>query len=213
MNRTQLLRQNQRTPPQKIRLITHNNPRNPNFNHILQDHTGLLLMTRKDAIKPDDIEVTYFQEPQSERCIKGTLNDTQTTKGTTPCGKPRCKTCNHIQTGSKISRGQDTYNIRGSFTCQSRNIVYLLTCNICNEKYVGETEQTLNGRCRGHESNMRANHDNILSKHYKEYNHISEDYAVTTIDKESDYNKRLRLEEAWIIVMDSMHPKGLNSRM
>ena len=60
---------------------------------------------------------------------------------------------------------------------------------------------------------MRANHDNILSKDYKEYNHTSEDYAVTVIDKESDYNKRLRLEEAWIILMDSMHPKGLNSRM
>ena len=60
---------------------------------------------------------------------------------------------------------------------------------------------------------MRANHGNMLSKHYKEYNHTSEDYAVTAIDKESDYNKRLRLKEAWIILMDSMHPKGLNSRM
>ena len=60
MNRTQLLRQNQRTPPQKIRLIIHYNPSNPNFNHILQDHIGLLLMTRKDEIKPDDIEVTYL---------------------------------------------------------------------------------------------------------------------------------------------------------
>ena len=60
---------------------------------------------------------------------------------------------------------------------------------------------------------MRANHDNILSEHYKEYNHTSEDYAVTAIDKEPDYNKRLILEEAWISLMDSMHPKGLNRRM
>ena len=112
-----------------------------------------------------------------------------------------------------MNKGQDTYDIRDSFTCQSRNIVYLLTCNICNKKYVGETEQTLNGRCRGHDSNMRANNDNIVSKHYKEYNQTSENYAVTAIDKEVDYNKRLRLEEAWIILMDSMHPKGLNSRM
>ena len=127
MNRTQLPRQNQRTPPQKIRLITHYNPSNPNFNHILQDHTGLLLMTRKDAIKPDDIEVTYSRSPTlKDVLIKGTLNDTQTTKGTTPCGKPRCKTCNHIQTGSKVRSGQDSYNIKGSFTCQSRNIVYFL---------------------------------------------------------------------------------------
>ena len=214
MNRAQLLRKNQKKPSQKIRLITHYNPSNQNFDQILQEHTGLLLMTRKEAIKPEYIEVTYSRSPNlKDVLITGNLNDTQTTRGTTPCGKTRCKTCNHIQPGSKVKKGQDTYDIRGNFTCQSRNIVYLLTCNICNKKYVGETEQTLNGRCRGHESNMRANNDNILSKHYKEYNHTSEDYAVTAIDKESVYNKRLRLEEAWIILLDSMYPKGLNSRM
>ena len=207
LNRAQLLRKNNRNQSHKIRLITHYNPRNPNFDQILQEHTELLLMTRKEAIKPDDIEVAYSRSPNiKDILIKGNLKDTQLPKGTTPCGKIRCKTCNHIQTGSKVSKELETYDIRGSFICQSRNIVYLLTYNICNKKYVGETEQTLNGRCRGHESNMRANNNNIVSKHYKEYNHTSEDYVVTAIDKEADYNKRLRLEEAWIILLDSMYP-------
>ena len=60
---------------------------------------------------------------------------------------------------------------------------------------------------------MRSNNDNIVSRHYKEYNHTSEDYTVTAIDIEIDYNKRLRLEEAWIIFFESMHPKGLNGQM
>ena len=60
---------------------------------------------------------------------------------------------------------------------------------------------------------MRSNNDNIVSRHYKEYNHTSEHYIVTAIDKETGYNKRLRLEEAWIIFLESIHPKGLNSRM
>ena len=81
------------------------------------------------------------------------------------------------------------------------------------QRYIGETEQTLNGRCRGHKSNMRSNSDNIVSRHYKEYNHTGEDYIVTAIDKETDYNKRLRLEETWIILLELMPPKGLNSRM
>ena len=94
-----------------------------------------------------------------------------------------------------------------------KNVGYLLTCSICNKQYIGETEQTPNRRCRGHESDMRRGNDNILPKHYKEYNHTSEDYTVTAIDKETDCNKRLRLEEAWILLLESMHPKGLNSRM
>ena len=142
LNRAQLLRKNNRNQSQKIRLITHYNPRNPNFDQILQEHTGLLLMTRKEAIKPDDIEVTYSRSPNNKDIwIKGNLKDTQLPKGTTPYGKIRCKTCNHIQPGSKVSKELETYDIRGSFTCQSRNIVYLLTCNICNKKYVGETEK------------------------------------------------------------------------
>ena len=60
---------------------------------------------------------------------------------------------------------------------------------------------------------MRRYNDNIVSKHYKEYNHMGDDYIVTAIDKETDYNKTLRLEEAWIFLLDTMHPKGLNSRM
>ena len=66
---------------------------------------------------------------------------------------------------------------------------------------------------RGHESNMRSNNENIVSRHYKEYNHTSEDYTVTAIDKETDCNNRLRLEEAWIILLESMHQKGLNGQM
>ena len=128
-----------------------------------------------------------------------------------PCGTPRCKTCDHIQQGDTITKQQETYPIRGSFTCQSKNLVYLPTCSICNKQYVEETEQMLNRRCRGHESNIRRHNDNIVSKH-KEYNHTSDDYIVTAIDKETDYNKRVRLE-AWIFLLESMHPKGLNSRM
>ena len=214
MDRLQLLKQKNKTQSPKIRLITHYNPSNPNFNQILQDHTGLLLMTRKDAIKPEDIQITYSRGLNlKDILIKGTLEDIQQTRGTTPCGKTRCKTCDHIQVGKTIKKDQEKYQIRGSFTCLSRNVIYLLTCSICGKRYIGETEQTLNGRCRGHESNMRNNNNNIVSTYYKQYNHTSEDYLVTAIDKETDYNKRLRLEEAWTILLETMYPKGINSRM
>ena len=68
--------------------------------------------------------------------IKGTLEDKQLLRGTRP-------SYDHIQSVNKIIKEQETYDIRGSFTCQSRNVVYLLTCSICKKKYKGETEQTL----------------------------------------------------------------------
>ena len=147
-----------------------------NFHQILHEHMGLSLMTRKEAIKPEDIQVTYSRSPNlKDVLIQGSLEPTQQPRGTTPFGKPRCKTCDHIHQGDTITKQQKTYPIRGSFTCQSKNRVYLLTCSICNKQYVWKMEQTLNRRCRGHESNMRRDNDNIVSKHYKEYNHTSDD--------------------------------------
>ena len=97
MDRLQLLRQSKKNQPQKIRLITHCNPSNPNSDQIQQDHTRLLLMTRKEAIKPDDIQVTYSRSPNlKDILIKGSLEDNQQPRGTIPCGKTRCKTCDHI---------------------------------------------------------------------------------------------------------------------
>ena len=129
MDRLQLLRKIKKNTPQKIRLTTHFNPSNPNFDQILQKHTGLLLMTRKEAIKPEDIQVTYSRSPNlKDILINGSLQDKQQCRGTIPCGKTRCKTCDHIQLDHTIMKEQDTYQIRGSFTCQSRNVVYLLTC-------------------------------------------------------------------------------------
>ena len=147
-------------------------------------------MSRKEAIKPEDIQVIYSSSPNlKDVLIEGSLETRQQPRGITPCGKPRYKTCDHIHQGGTITKQQETYPIRDSFTYQSKNLVYLLTCSICNKQYVGETEQTLNRRCRGHESNMRRPNDNIVSKHYREYNHTSDDYIVTAIDKETDCNK------------------------
>ena len=89
-------------------------------------------MTRKEVIKPENNQVTYSRKPNlKDILIQGSLEPTQQPRGTTQCGKPRCKTCDHIQQGDTITKQQETYPIRGSFTCQSNNLVYLLTCSIC----------------------------------------------------------------------------------
>ena len=55
--------------------------------------------------------------------IKGSLENTQQPRGSTSCRKPRCKTCDHIQQGDTIVKQEETYPIRGSFTCQSKNVI------------------------------------------------------------------------------------------
>ena len=52
---------------------------------------------------------------------------------------------------------------------------------------------------------MRSNNDNIVSTHYKQYNHTSKDYIVTAIDKETDYNNN---SETKIAFLDTIIYRG-----
>ena len=55
MNILELVSNTQKQETLKIILITPYNLRRPKFNQILQDYEGLLLMTMKEAVKPEDI--------------------------------------------------------------------------------------------------------------------------------------------------------------
>ena len=57
MDRLSLLRPTTKKFSDKIRLITDYNPRNPNLQDILKKFEGLLLMTRKSVVTPEQIQI------------------------------------------------------------------------------------------------------------------------------------------------------------
>ena len=145
--------------------------------------------------------------------IKSEIFKQQTPKLSQPCFKPRCNTCQHVDTSqTTTNRNNHSYLIRENFNCQSTNIVYVLKCDICGTQYVGESFNTMKTRCRGHVSTIRTSKDHPVGLHYRSYNHTIEDFTITVVDKEQDKNRRLRLEEAWITFLDTLTPKCLNGR-
>ena len=214
MNRQDLLRPSTLKTNNKIRLITNYNPNNPDLRSVLKKHEALLLLTRKPAIKPEDIDITYNKSPSiRDMLVKSSLYKQPTTNLCQPCYKPRCKTCQQISTTQTITNQVNhSYKIRGNFNCRSSNIIYVLSCLICGTQYVGESSNTMNTRCRGHISTIRTSKDHPVAVHYRSYNHTTEDFNITVIDKEADKNRSLRLEESWIILLDTLTPKGLNGR-
>ena len=88
-----------------------------------------------------------------------------------------------------------------------------MTCTICGKQYVGETSQTLNKRFRTHESTIRSNSENYIAEHFNLKNHSPISYTVKIVSQEEDKNKRLRLEESWIHLLDTFQPKGFNLKL
>ena len=154
MRRPDLLRNNKKREREEIKLITIYNPYSPNPNKILHEYKGLMLMTRKEAITPEDIQVIHSGSSYlGDILIKGEPQQTIQMTGCQPCGK-QCKTCEHITSTNEIFP-INVYEIRENFNCQSNNVVYVLTCTISNINYVGETENAVNTRSRSHESNEK----------------------------------------------------------
>ena len=152
-------------------------------------------MTRKEAIKPDDIQVIYSRSPNIKNMIiKSEIFKQHTPKLSQTCFKPSCKTCQHMDNTQTITnrRINHSYPIRGNFNCQSTNIEYVLKCDICGIQYVGVSSKTMNTRCRGHVSTIRAAKDQAVALHYRSYNHTIEDFTITVVDIEQDKNRKHR---------------------
>ena len=70
-------------------------------------------------------------------------------------GGSRCKTCKHLVVGNSFASNVTgkSYNIscpRGSISCGTKNVIYVISCKKCGVQYVGETSQTLRGRFNNH---------------------------------------------------------------
>ncbi len=212
LDRDNLLQQTNREEKQQIRLITNFNPQNPDLKKIITEHTRLLERTRKKAIQAGMIQVTYSKCSNLRALIVKTKEPITEIARSLPCY--RCVTCPYMQRTNKIASthtGKE-YDIRGYHNCQSTHVIYAATCTVenCGKQYVGETSNSLNSRFRGHHTDIRYKKEKPMAIHHNTANHTGNDYQIAVIDSERDKNKRLRLEEAWMLLLDTQQPRGLN---
>ena len=114
-----------------------------------------------------------------------------------------------------VTNKEATHKLRGYHHCQSENCIYCLICLCCNKKYIGENSQTVNNRLRGHEPQIKNYHKHPhspVAQHFSINVNNAKDYNIISLDQDSDINKRLRLEEAWIHILQTMTPRGLNTK-
>ena len=61
-------------------------------------------------------------------------------EGTSPCGKPRCKSCMHIRTGNAFESAApgEKFQTHVTANCKTKNIVYLIECRKCKKNSISE---------------------------------------------------------------------------
>ena len=135
-------------------------------------------------------------------------------EGTSPCGKPCCKSCMHIRTGNAFESAMTGEKFRAHVTtnCKTKNIVYLIECRKCKKQYIGETENPLQLRMNGHRSDYyRKLPDKPVAEHFNTTGHSFEDLTVRIIEQiVAGSARRKQRESFWIHTLQSLAPDGLN---
>ena len=128
----------------------------------------------------------------------------------------RCKTCLFIVNTSKISGPKRSVKITDRFTCTSANVIYCITCTLCNKLYIGETGRRLGDRFREHLRDVEKNDKDAskpVARHFNLPNHSKKHMAICGLSLHlGTTESRKNLERKFIFQIGTLNPHGINER-
>ena len=119
------------------------------------------------------------------------------------CNTPRCGTCNMIIECSTFTfRNGFVFTVRANMNCKSRNVIYAIICDNCNDFYIGQTGNELRQRMTVHRQQTRNNDLRFLhvNKHIHRCSNnvfkvipLYQMYSNDTIQRETKETELIRL--------------------
>ena len=127
-----------------------------------------------------------------------------------------CNTCPYAQLGSKVKAARSDYihEIVGHMDCQTDNLVYCISCNKCEEQYVGQTEKTLAVRFSQHQGYARNGKlDKATGHHFNLPGHSLANMKVTILEKIASNLPQMRnTRESYYIKKFNTKNKGMDRK-
>ena len=169
LNRQDLLLQRPTTDnndTSNIPFVFTNNCANPDVLHTVRRGLDILLPSdRMNTVMQNKKVVAARRQPKNMKALlfrpRFESSDQRKTGGILPCkkdpnrkrtqGRP-CKCCDLLQecTSFNFKGTAEPFELRYQFTCDTKNVVYLLTCQGCGSNYIGKTEREVRERCGEH---------------------------------------------------------------
>ena len=84
----------------------------------------------------------------------------------------RRQCCLYLDEKSHFSNDDFDFPIFGGLHCLSTNIIYIIECKACGDKYVGETGRCLKDRMFNHISDIRRDKNGPVSRHFNNAGYI-----------------------------------------
>ena len=86
-----------------------------------------------------------------------------------PCGGRRCQTCKYIPSLTYIMNGTHRVRFSQNLDCNSENVIYLIQCSFCQNRYVGETGRSVRDRFNGHKRDKNHDISTNVTDHFLDF--------------------------------------------
>ena len=102
--------------------------------------------------------------------------------------------------------------------CNTKNVVYILTCPKCQKQYIGETKREFKVRYSEHTADIRHNRDTPVAQHFNLPSHINTGEPTAKIlstisgDPNTTTQTRKNTESKWIHNLRTIAPWGINRK-
>ena len=220
LDREQLLKTQHTGDKKIIPFIIQYNPANIRSKKIVRTARNSI-QKRPDTAKlrENDILTAYKRAPNLRDLLTSSHESrTRTKHQSKPCMILSCNQCENINRTtyiiSKVTGKR--HQIIGNNNCQSRSVIYALNCPACKQQYIGETVMDpLPTRIQEHKRDISTrNRNSPVAVHFLDHDINPQDLRHTIINNSAqNKNQRLRLEEAWIRIMQTTTPHGINRKL
>lgn len=200
------------------------NPSMPNIGNTINRYWDLLNISKNESVRYVHDKYTptvAFRRPKNlyDYLISSDFKvykdfDYSTDK----CNKKRCTHCARINSSSTFTSTVtgETFSLRHNTNCQSKNVIYLISCKKCHKQYVGQTKQPVSKRMNSHKFDITNFKDptfsTLVATHFNENNHSMADFTFMPVDVINNSVNRLCKETFWIHKLKTLNPNGLNSK-
>ena len=160
-----------------------------------------------------------YRRPQNirDKIVRSKIPSTSKRNKRSVPGMKKCNNCSicpFVKEGKSVQStfSKCTVDINTSVNCQTRNILYCISCEKCSLQYIGESERSLKERFSEHRGYVVNNLKNkATGEHYNKKGHKVSDMKITIIEKIFSLDPAVRKErEKFYINKFNTKYKGLN---
>ena len=172
-------------------------------------------------IKPDDlthmgdIQLQLAHQPITDLPIADLMHPPK--NKISFCPIQRCFLHKYLSKSLRITSTTTnrSFRVRGQFTCNTKNVIYLIQCKNCRKQYVGQTSTCIRHRISQHVNN-KSSTSSTVDQHFAIPGHtmlVQPIEQITTNSTDSTATIRDKLyqrERYWIDKFKCVYPQGLN---